>query len=60
MACSAIHEGQTCKWIEVSNLSIRFISYIGREYQDMKLNEINDGNVRKDTEHLKVKKNNQN
>ena len=31
-----------------------FISYVGREYQDMKLQEKNEGNVRLDTEHLEV------
>jgi hypothetical protein len=32
-----------------------FISYVGNEYQEAKkLRETNDGNVRKDTEHLEV------
>ncbi len=35
-----------------------FISYIGREYQDIKLKENNDDNVRKDAEHLEVNREN--
>jgi hypothetical protein len=35
-------------------ISELIISYVGREYQDTKLKEKNDDNVRKDTEHLEV------
>ncbi len=36
-----------------------FISYIGREYQDIKLKENNDSNERKDVEHLEVNRENE-
>ncbi len=52
------HAPQYTKVKLVSGCNFKYvylvISYVGREYQDMKLREANESNVRTDTEHLEV------
>ena len=53
------HEGQSFKYTSVSFIHVHLlILYVGREYQEIqqekKLREINEGNVRTDTDHIEV------
>ncbi|CAF1124874.1 unnamed protein product [Adineta ricciae] len=55
LACSVIHEGQTCAFHRSFTIVDFFIEYVGREYQEeKKLQQANEDNLRNDTAHLEA------